>query len=262
LDSFVYQESEGNPLFIVAMLEHLIAQRNLVRLGTDDSARWECPAPFSEMETGVPNELSQMIELEIGRLSPREQRILEAASLSNVAFPAWAVAAALEEDSDEIEEACDRLARQLYFMRRAGHDELPDGSRSAFYVFAHGLYREVLYQRQPATRRARGHVRIAERLGTLFAGRQADVAREIAMHYEAAGNWQSATDALREAARHAKKRHAYSEAAQLLEHTLCVAENLSAAGRDAVAKEIRSELAIARNAMEGTGRRREMSKKA
>ena len=32
---------------------------------------------------------------------------------------------------------------------------MPDGSRSAFYVFAHGLYREVLYQRQSAARRAR-----------------------------------------------------------------------------------------------------------
>jgi predicted ATPase len=87
----------------------------------------------------------------------------------------------------ETEEACDGLARRLHFVVRAGQDELPDGTRSAFYVFAHGLFREVLYQRQSSARRARRHIRIAERLGELFAGREASVAREQALHYEAAG---------------------------------------------------------------------------
>jgi predicted ATPase len=128
-----------------------------------------------------------MIELEIDRLSLEQQHVLEAGSLMQVAFPAWAVAAALELDAAETEEACDELARRLYFVERAGQDELPDGSCSAFYVFAHGLYREVLYRRQSATRRAKRHIRIADRLGQLFAGREACVAREIANHYEAAG---------------------------------------------------------------------------
>src|SRR5260370_36928687 len=147
------------------------------------------------MEASVPDGLAQMIELEIERLSPEEQRILEAGSLISVAFPAWAVAAALEEDPVEIEGACDGLARRLYFLERAGQDELPDGTRSAFYVFAHGLYREVLYQRQVATQRAKRHIRVAERLGELFAGPEGNVAREMALHYEAACNWERAGDA-------------------------------------------------------------------
>ena len=189
LDSFVYQRSEGNPLFVIAILEHLIAQRFLVRKEISGSSQWEQAAPFHETEAGVPEELAQMIELEIGHLSSKEQHILEAASLISVAFPAWAVAAALESDVAEIEDACDELAQRLYFLRRAGHDELPDGSCSAYYVFAHGLYRDVLYQRQPAARRAKRHIRIAQSLSALFAGREADVAQEIAIHYEAAGNW-------------------------------------------------------------------------
>jgi predicted ATPase len=190
LAGFVYRCSEGNPLFVIAVLEHLIAQHFLVRHGVDGAASWQQAAPltdFPELEAGVPHELAQMIELEIEHLGPEEQHLLEAASLMSVAFPAWAVAAALELDPAETEEACDELARRLYFVERAGQDELPDGSCSAFYVFAHGLYREVLYRRQSATRRAKRHIRIAERLGQLFAGREACVAREIAMHYEAAG---------------------------------------------------------------------------
>jgi len=65
---------------------------------------------------------------------------------------------------------------------------MPDGTSSAFYCFAHGIYREVLYQRQSAARRARRHIRIAERLGELFAGREASVARERATHYQAVGD--------------------------------------------------------------------------
>jgi predicted ATPase len=250
LASFVHQHSEGNPLFAIAILEHLIAQSFLVSEETDGAPRWKQRAQFEEMKAAVPDGLAQMIELEIARLTPREQRMLEAGSLISVAFPAWAVAAALEEDAAEIEEACDGLAHRLYFLQRAGEDELPDGTRSAFYVFAHGLYREVLYQRQGATRRARMHVRVAERLGEMFSGREANVAREMAFHYEAAANWQRAVNALRVAARHAQERQAYAEAADLLEHTLRIAENLGETDYAATAREIRGELSLAREALD------------
>ena len=199
LADFVFQRSEGNPLFVIAVVEHLIAQEVLVRRGAGAATRWEQGAPFPAMEAGVPDPLMRMIELEIEHLGEEEQRMLEAASLMCVAFPAWAVAAALEKDPMEIEEACDGLARRLHFVVRAGQDELPDGASSAFYVFAHGIYREVLYQRQSAARRARRHIRIAERLGELFAGRETRVARERAMHYEAAGDTARAASVLRAA---------------------------------------------------------------
>jgi predicted ATPase/DNA-binding winged helix-turn-helix (wHTH) protein len=246
LDDYVFQRSEGNPLFVIALLRHLITQQYLVREKTGEGSGWKQLAPFPEVETGLPDELLQMIELEVERLNPNDQRLLEAASLINVAFPAWAVAAALEDDAAEIEEACDDLARRLYFVRRAGEDELPDGSRSAFYVFAHGLYREVLYQRQSASRRARRHIRIAERLGQLFAGREASVAQEMAIHFEAAGNWQRAAGALRSAARHAWQRRANSEAAALLEHALKIAENLAEVDRGVIIPEMHAELAQVR----------------
>ena len=205
LAEFVYRRSEGNPLFVTAILAHLIAQSVLVRAGVNGTAHWEQHQPFPETDGGVPDQLSRMIDLEIERLSGEEQRLLEAASLMSVAFPAWAVAAALEKDAVETEEACDALARRLHFVVRAGQDELPDGTTSAFYVFAHGLYREVLYQRQAAARRAGRHIRIAERLAEMFSGREADVAREMAMHYEAAGDLARAARAFQAAARNAQQ---------------------------------------------------------
>ena len=251
LDEFMFKRSEGNPLFVITMLEHLITQHYLVREGKDQAGAWKQRTPFLDMDPDLPDELSQMIELEIERLSPDDQRLLEAGSLINVAFPAWAVAAALEEDTPETEEACDELAHRLHFVRRAGQDELPDGTRSAFYVFAHGLYREVLYQRQSASRRARRHTRIAERLGELFAGREANVAQEMAMHYEAAGNWSRAVSVLRSAAWQARQRRAHGEAAALLEHALRAAENLSDV-EAGVAREIRSDLVAVRESLQAS----------
>ncbi len=221
LTGFVHQRSEGNPLFAIAILEHLIARRFLVRAETAGAARWQPAGAFHEMEGEVPERLAQMIELEIEGLSQEEQRILGVGSAMGIAFPAWAVAAALDADAAHIEEACDALARRLHFVERGGEDELPGGMRSQFYVFVHGLYREVLYRRQSAARRAAWHARIAERLGEIFAGREASVTREIAMHYEAAGDWQRALDALRSAAVHGN-----GGSAELMKDALRLAEKL------------------------------------
>ena len=249
LAGFVHRRSEGNPLFAIAILEHLMAQDFLVREETGSVARWVQTAPDKEMEASVPEGLAQMIELQLARLEEQELSILEAGSLMSVAFPSWAVAAALQRDPDEMEEACQNLTRRLYFVERAGEDELPDGTRSTFYVFAHGLYREVLWRKQTEARRARRHTRIAERLAELFAGREGTVARETAMHYEAAGNWQRALSALRTAARHALDRQALAEAAELLERALRLTENLRESEGEVAACELSRDLESVRQAL-------------
>lgn len=240
LGSFVHRHSEGNPLFIIALLEHLTAEGTLVK--TDAGSPWKTRGTFDDADAGIPDGLAQMIELEMERLTEREQQLLEAGSLIHVAFPAWAVAAALDADLAETEEACDSLARRLHFMQRAGCDELPDGSSSGFYAFSHGLYREVLYRRQSDTRRARGHKRIAERLGQIFSEREWTVAREMAMHFEAGRHWHQAVTALRLAARHAVTRGADAEASELLEHALIAAENIPSQERKIVVSTLRNEL--------------------
>jgi predicted ATPase len=241
--SFVHERADGNPAFALAILRNLIAQGLLTSRGKNGETQW-LAAEDLETSAGVPDELAQMVELEFERLSEHDQRLLEAASLMPIAFPAWAVAAALEEDPVDTEEACELLARRCSFVQRAGSDELPDGSTTGFYAFTHRLYRDVLYQRQTPTRRARRHIRVAQKLAQLFAGREALVAREMAMHYEAAGDWRLSADALRVAAEYASKRGSHSEAAELLEKALRAVEDHSEAGEATLA--IRKALEVSR----------------
>jgi predicted ATPase/DNA-binding winged helix-turn-helix (wHTH) protein len=244
LDGFVLRHSEGNPMFALALVKHLIAQEMLVRRNSGTDHFWELAAPVDKLEPAVPDELAQMIELDVQALAPADQRLLEAASLFTVAFPAWGVAAALDEDPAAIEESCDTLARRLFFVRRAGYDELPGGAQSAFYVFGHGLYREVLYQRQAPARRAERHNRIAQRLAKLFAGREAHVAREMAAHFEAASNWMPAVRALQAAAQQAASRQSHRVAGELLRDALRLASNLGPQDRAEVEREVGPLLSV------------------
>jgi predicted ATPase/DNA-binding winged helix-turn-helix (wHTH) protein len=239
LASCVHQHSEGNPLFMIAMLEHLIAQ-GFIR---QEAGCWQLRTELAEIDMGVPKALSEMIEMQIDGLDPADQRLLEAASLIGVIFPAWGAAAALSGDLEDIEEQYEQLTRRMNFLHPAGHDELPDGTQSAFYVFAHGLYREVLRCRQSPARRARCHLRVAEKLEKLFAGRESDVARELAMHFEAAGEWVRAAQALCAAAENALRRGAREESVELMEHALRLLENVSERDRAAAEMKIRDRIA-------------------
>jgi predicted ATPase len=239
LASFVHQHCEGNPLFMIAMLEHLIAQ-GFIR---QQAGAWQLRSPLAEIDMGVPTALSEMIEMQIDRLDQADQRLLEAASLIGVIFPAWAAAAALDGDLEDIEDQYEKLTRRLHFLHPAGHDELPDGTRSAFYVFAHGLYREVLRARQSPARRAKRHLRVAEKLEKLFTAREMDVSSELAMHFEAAAEWARAAQALCTAAGTAMRRGARDEGVKLTERALRLLENLSEPERQAAERKTRQQIA-------------------
>jgi predicted ATPase len=239
LPSFVHQHCEGNPLFMIAMLEHLIVQ-GFIR---QEGGVWQLRSALSEIDMGVPTALSEMIEMQIDRLDAADQRLLEAASLIGVIFPAWAAAAALDGDLEDVEDQYEKLTRRLHFLHPAGHDELPDGTQSASYVFAHGLYREVLRARQSPARRAKRHLRVAEKLEKLFAGRELDVSSELAIHFEAAAEWARAAQALCSAAGTAMRRGARDEGVKLTERALQLLENLSEPDRQAAERTTREQIA-------------------
>jgi DNA-binding winged helix-turn-helix (wHTH) protein len=180
LSALVHRHCDGNPLFMVAAIEHL-TKRGLI---TCDTGRWELRVALETIDLEVPDSLGQMIEVRIARLSQEEQRVLEAASITGTTFSPGVNAAGTNLRQASFEEICETLARRHAIVRSVGTRQFPNTAISSRYEFAHAMYREVLYLRQAPGRRATLHRRVGRRLEELFADRVGDVAAELAWHFE------------------------------------------------------------------------------
>jgi predicted ATPase len=154
----VYRHSEGNPLFMIAALDHM-TERNLI---AREDRQWRLRVPVGEIEIEVPETLRQMIEAQIERLTSEEQRALEAASVAGVRFPAHAVAQAMQQNPEVLEELFDTVTHRSRMVRAVGSQELGDGSVAQVFEFVHAAYREVFYRRQTPARRASLHRRMGQ----------------------------------------------------------------------------------------------------
>jgi len=92
----IHARTEGNPLFMVNIIDYLLEQGSLL-----DASKVEAP-----------RNIRQMIERNLQRLTADEQRMLEAASVAGAEFSAAAVAAALQQPVAEIEASCSRLSKR------------------------------------------------------------------------------------------------------------------------------------------------------
>lgn len=153
LDGFasqIYRYSEGNPLFMIAALDHMTEHGSIAREG----GSWRLKVPLEEIDLEVPETLRQMIEAHIDHLTIEEQRVLESASVVGTRFPANAVAAGLQQAPAFVEETLEKLLRRSRIVRAAGDEQLADGSISPLFEFVHTAYREVFYGRLTPVRRA------------------------------------------------------------------------------------------------------------
>jgi DNA-binding winged helix-turn-helix (wHTH) protein len=206
LAGLLHRHSEGNPLFMRATLDHLTQQGLLVR----EPDRWQLQVLLADIEIEVPERLRQVIEAQIARLRPEEQRVLEVASVAGALFTAGICAAAADLETDAFEEVCDTLARRHSLVRAVDMQQGSDGSVSQRYAFVHTLYREVCYWRQAPRRRARLHQRIGEWFAASGAAQLCDAAPELAHHFEAGADRVRAVQYLRLAAETAGRRYVAS----------------------------------------------------
>lgn len=202
----IHQRTEGNPLFMVTVVNDLVTQGVL----TQRDGQWELGGELAA--ANVPAGLQQFIEQQIEWVSPEAQRVLEAASVAGMDFSAAAVAAALEAEVEEVEKRCEELSRREQFLHAGGVSEWPDGTVAARYGFIHALYQEVLYERVPAAQRMNLHQRIGERAESAYGQKAREIAAELVMHFEQARDFQRAIQYLQQAGENALRRSAHQEA--------------------------------------------------
>jgi DNA-binding winged helix-turn-helix (wHTH) protein/predicted ATPase/energy-coupling factor transporter ATP-binding protein EcfA2 len=218
----IYRRTDGNPLFMVNLVEYLIDHKLVV----EEEGLWRLCVECSEVEHGVPSSIKELIEKQIERLSTDERGVLEAASATGMEFSTVAIAAGLDMPVDWVEKHCEELVRRHHFLSPAWLSELPDGTVTSRHRFNHVLYREVPYSLISPMRRGQIHQRIGERAVEIFRERASEIAAELAMHFEQSRDWPRALQYLIEAARTATQRSAHHEAAELSRRGLEVLKRL------------------------------------
>ena len=108
LSSPLHKLSGGVPLFLISAVHYVEAQGWILKT----ESGWILSAEAVHLEEFVPPNLNELIGLRIDRLTEQEQQILEAASIVGIDFAADLVAHALNADSHEVGEICNRLVRQ------------------------------------------------------------------------------------------------------------------------------------------------------
>lgn len=222
LAELIHQRTEGNPLFMINIVEYLVAEGLII----ESENSWKLTVEIDKVEMGVPDGIKQMIEKQVEHLSTIEQRTLEAASVAGAEFSTLALAAGLREDPTLIEARCDDLTRRHQFIEDRGVQILPNAEAFTRYGFVHALYQNVLYERVPESKRIQLHRRIGERGEEIYGERAREIAGELAMHFERGSKYKEAVRYLQQAADNAIRRFAYREAVGLAQRGLDLIQKL------------------------------------
>lgn len=219
----IFSRTQGQPLFLHALLDCLVDQGALVQT----NGLWMVREGLTFEAVTVPDTVIRMIEFQIGRLSEQDQDLLEAASVSGTTFDAAAVAAGLGTEVLLVERSLRRLVERSVAIDLAGEAEWPDGTVSSRYGFRHNLYQKALYDRLSPGQRVALHQRVALRLESAYAGREDAIASALAHHFEEARDAWRAVQYLAIAGRASANRLGHREAAGFLSRALTLVEQSS-----------------------------------
>jgi predicted ATPase len=222
LAAVVYERTEGHALFLVNIVEHLVAQGLVVRR----AGQWTLPDGAEAKVVGLPDGLRQLLLRRLEDLPPAARRLLEAASVAGDRFTVAAVAAGAQCPAADVETACEALAAPHHFLEDIGLRPWPDGTSSGRYRFTHALYRQVLYEGLGTARRRDLHRRIGLRLEAGYGAQAGEIAAQLAVHFERGGEIPQAVNYWQQAGENAARRNAHAEAIGALKKGLALLATL------------------------------------
>jgi DNA-binding winged helix-turn-helix (wHTH) protein/tetratricopeptide (TPR) repeat protein len=248
LVAIVHSRSAGIPLFA----EEIVLSWMRDGMIDIDGGTVRATDSVDILEATVPRTLPPLIERELNALADDELAALEACAVAGDSFDAAAVAAALSRQVIETEEILATLARRRGMIGATGAASWPDGTISASYAFTQQLFRQVLSDRIPASRRAVLHARVGDALERGHGDRASELAVVLADHFGEAGDILRAAGHLRVAGELANARNAHSHAEAFLSRALDDLERADPSpARDDVELQVRMTLGPALVATRG-----------
>ncbi len=211
LSEFLWQRTEGNPLFMVDLVRDLKDRKIIVQ----EQGRWILSKPVEAIGGDVPASVRSMIQRKIESLSEPDRRLLQAASVEGAEFHSVVLAAVVSADAADVEERLEAIERNHFFVQKIGEKEFPDGTLTLHLRFVHALYQNALYAMLTPTRRTGLSAATANTLLRLHPDSQVSVAHQLALLFESARDFSRAAEFFQVAAERAAGVFANQEAAVL-----------------------------------------------
>ena len=221
----LYQETEGNPLFVVEMLR-------AGRIAQSDGTQPLLTHPASTL----PPTIQSVLSTRFAQLSPHARDIANVAAVIGHAIPFPILARASEHDEETVVQGLDELWQRRLVREQAG--EIAET-----YDFSHDKLREFLYTSLSPTRRRLLHRRIADALQAVSTRNLEAVSGQIAAHYERAGLVAQAVPFYLRAGETAFRIYANTEALHALKHAAALLEQYPQASHE-VAWEIIAQIYV------------------
>jgi DNA-binding SARP family transcriptional activator len=221
----LYQESEGNPLYVIEM----------VHAGFQDRFQKDEAARGGENQSiDLPPRMQAVILQRLSQLSASARRIAEIGAVYGRPFSLDLLIEVEHVDEDSVVGALDEL-----WQKRIIREQSPN-----HYAFTHDKLREVAFAEVSAPQRRLSNRRIAQALESLYSTNLETVSGQIAAHYDQAGVPEPAVAYYGMAGTLAASVYANDDAIFLLKRGLELVQHIPAgAKRDA--QELSLHMAIA-----------------
>lgn len=246
LPRLIHERTDGNPLFLVNVVDDLIAQNRLV----PTAGGWQLSVPVEAAAMAMPESLQQLIERQLERLGEDERHLLSVASVAGLEFSTRTLSGGMDSSIAAIETICAGLVQRRQFLRPAKMIQLSDGSFLERYGFLHAMHQHVLYHGVPHPRRIVLHRRIGEFQEAAYADHLQEIAAELAVHFQEGRDYGRAIHYRRLSAGKALVQYANREAQEHLARALTLVEYLPEDQRAEVEATLRQERGSARRAMD------------
>jgi DNA-binding SARP family transcriptional activator len=208
----IYQDTEGNPLFVVEMVRSDPSLEEQEAGGKGDTQQHT----GDKSARRLPPKVQTVIESRLRQLSEEALKLARLAAVIGRDFNFELLLSASTRPADELVESLDELWQHRILRQR--------GTNS--YDFSHDRIRDVAYAQISPPRLRWLHERVAQALEELYASNLEAVSGQLATHYERAGVLDKAISNYYAAGAFAQRIYANREALQMYEKGLELLERI------------------------------------
>jgi len=200
-DSFkeqLHRDAEGNPLFMIEVINLLMAEKLIMK----ENGKWKLGTKGKRIK--IPSKVCDVVMRRLDRLSAKQRKILEYASIVGDEFTPELLSNVMKTDKIE-------LLEQLRDMEK--YHRLVEFSEDRC-KFDHAKTKEVLYTEIPRMLRTEYHSIVANQLEKINKDDLTKIAEDLAYHYYRAKDLDKGIEYLTMAAENARNNYAIKEAVE------------------------------------------------